>query len=64
MTARLALFATLLLWLAYESHFSPSFFISTVEAGLASIADGAEEALAADNNPATIRTAARDDRAF
>jgi hypothetical protein len=64
MTARLALFATLLLWLGYESHFSPSFFIFTVEASLASIADGAQEVLAADNNPAVIKTAAKDDRAF
>jgi hypothetical protein len=64
MTARLAVFAALLLWLGYESHFSPSFFIATVEASLASIADGAEAVLAADNNPAVIRTAAKDDHAF
>ena len=64
MTARLALFATLLLWLAYESHFSPKFFASTVEASLASMIGGAEQAIAADKNRATIRTAAKDDRAF
>lgn len=40
--------ALCLLWLAYESHFSPSFFISTVETGVVSIVSGMEDVLLAD----------------
>lgn len=48
----------LLFWLAYQSHFSPSFFVQTVHAGLVSIAEGAEEALSGRAAP-TAQLAAR-----
>jgi hypothetical protein len=35
-------------WLAYESHFSVSFFQETVTTSLISISDGIEEALGGD----------------
>jgi hypothetical protein len=63
MPARFALFATVFLWLAYESHFSPKFFVATVETSLSDIFGGIEHAIAAEY-PATVRTAAKDDRAF
>jgi hypothetical protein len=63
MPARLVLFATFFLWLAYESHFSPTFFVTTVEASLADIFGGIEYAIAA-KYPATVRTAAKEDTAF
>ncbi len=49
MPARLALFAACLLWLSYESHFSPGFFMATVEASLSEILGGIDEAIAADS---------------
>ena len=63
MPARLAILATVCLWLAYESHFSPKFFIATVETGVADILGGIETAIA-EEYPATLRTAAKQDREF
>lgn len=40
--------AVCLAWLAYESHFSISFFQQTVTASVISITRGAEEALGVD----------------
>ena len=40
--------AICLMWLAYESHLSVSFFQETVTASLTSIAQGVEEALGGD----------------
>ena len=48
MPARLALFAACLLWLSYESHFSPGFFMATVETSLSDILGGIDEAIAAE----------------
>jgi hypothetical protein len=58
MPARLALFAVCLLWLSYESHFSPKFFVATVEASLAEIFGGLDHAIAVDNT-VFVKTAAR-----
>jgi hypothetical protein len=58
MPARLALFAGCLLWLSYESHFSPQFFVATVEASLAEIFGGIDDAIAA-GNPVYVKTAAK-----
>ena len=41
-------FAICLSWLAYESHFSVSFFQETVTASVTSISEGIEEALGGD----------------
>lgn len=49
MPARLTLCATVFLWLAFESHFSPAFFAATVETSLADIFGGIQEAVAADH---------------
>jgi hypothetical protein len=48
--------AACLLWLAYESHFSPSFFVSTLETSLASLAGGLDGVVAGEISP-PIRTA-------
>jgi hypothetical protein len=48
MHARVALLAACLLWLAYESHFSPSFFITTVQGSLGDILAGMDTAIRAD----------------
>jgi hypothetical protein len=48
MIARAAPLAVCLLWLAYESHFSPSFFVSTAEHGLASLVGGLEDVILSD----------------
>ena len=40
--------AALLAWLAYESHFSPSFFAATVSTSLSSIRDGIDDMLSRD----------------
>lgn len=58
MPARLALFAGCLLWLSYESHFSPKFFVATVEASLAEIFGGIDHAIAAEY-PVYVKTAAK-----
>ncbi len=58
MTARLALFATAMLFLAYESHFSPEFFATTVEGSLADIFGGMEQVIAADNQAIALERAA------
>lgn len=52
MPARLALFATLAFWMAYESHFSSEFFASTVQTSLADILGGIDEAIAQDRSVA------------
>lgn len=49
MPTRLALFAGCLLWLSYESHFSPQFFLATVETSLAQIFGGIDDAIAAES---------------
>ena len=49
MTARVALFAGCLLWLAYQSHFSPTYFAATVQTSLADIFGGISDSIAADN---------------
>lgn len=58
MTARLALFAGCLLWLAYESHFSPQYFVATVENSLADIFGGVSDAITAEY-PTYMKTAAK-----
>jgi hypothetical protein len=58
MPARLALFAGCLFWLSYESHFSPKFFIATVEASLAEIFGGLDHAITAEY-PVYVKTAAK-----
>ena len=50
MIVRAAPFAICLLWLAYESHFSPSFFLSTVERGFTALASGVEDVAVADRS--------------
>ena len=40
--------AVCLLWLAYESHFSVNFFVTTLETGVASIAAGLDSTSTAD----------------
>lgn len=49
MRARLALIAGCFLWLSYESHFSPTFFVATVETSLAQILGGIDDAIAAES---------------
>jgi hypothetical protein len=63
MPARLALLATVFLWLAYESHFSPTFFVATVETSVADILGGIETAIAEDHT-AVVIAAAKEDREF
>jgi hypothetical protein len=63
MTARLALFACCLLWLSYESHFSPKFFISTVQTSLGDIFGGIDRVIAAEY-PVYVKTAAKEDRSL
>ena len=58
MPARLALFAGCFLWLSYESHFSPTFFVATVEASVADIFGGLDHAITAEY-PIYMKTAAR-----
>ena len=58
MLARLALFAGCLFWLSYESHFSPKFFIATVEASLVEIFAGLDRAITAEY-PIYVKTAAK-----
>ena len=50
MIARAAPLAVCLLWLAYESHFSPSFFLSTAGHGLASLVGGLEDVMLSDHS--------------
>jgi hypothetical protein len=59
MRSRAALFAACLLWLAYESHFSPSFFVATVGQSIADIMGGLDAAIAADT-PVRVQTAVND----
>ena len=58
MPARLALFAGCLLWLSYESHFSPTFFVATIEASLSDIFGGLDHAITAEY-PVYVKTAAK-----
>jgi hypothetical protein len=58
MSARLALFAGCFLWLSYESHFSPTFFVATVETSLADIFGGLDHAIM-EEYPVHVKTAAR-----
>jgi hypothetical protein len=48
MIPRASLLAICFLWMAYESHFSPTFFVNTVQASLADIQAGLDEMLARD----------------
>jgi hypothetical protein len=59
MILRAAPLALCLFWLAYESHFSPSFFASTMEQSVASILGGMEDMLASENlvDPASQQAA-------
>ena len=57
MIARAAPLAVCLLWLAYESHFSPSFFLSTAGHGLASLVGGLEDVMLSDHSD-VVRDAA------
>ena len=57
MRARLALFAGCFFWLSYESHFSPKFFVATVETSIADIFGGIDDAIAA-QSPVYVKTAA------
>jgi hypothetical protein len=50
MIPRASLLAVCFLWMAYESHFSPTFFLNTVQASLADIQAGLDEMLARDMN--------------
>jgi hypothetical protein len=58
MIARAAPLAVCLLWLAYESHFSPSFFLSTAGHGLASLVGGLEDVMLSDRPDVAKDTAA------
>jgi hypothetical protein len=58
MHARIALLAVCLSWLAYESHFSPKFFVATVEASVADILGNIDHAIAADHT-VLVKTAAQ-----
>jgi hypothetical protein len=49
----------LLFWLAYESHFSPSFFVRTVSLSLSLIADGIDETLSGGLAPRAQKVAAQ-----
>jgi hypothetical protein len=51
--------AVLLFWLAYQSHFSPSFFAQTVSTSLSLIAAGTDDALAGDVSSDAQKVAAR-----
>jgi hypothetical protein len=70
MIVRAAPFAVCLLWLAYESHFSPSFFLSTVEHGFAALAGGVQDAAVADRSgsardkPDMLKTASATEGAY
>jgi hypothetical protein len=50
MIVRAAPLVVCLFWLAYESHFNPSFFLSTVKQGLASMVGGLEDVMVADRS--------------
>jgi hypothetical protein len=63
MPARFALLATVFVWLAYESHFSPTFFAATVKTSVADILGGIDTAIAEDH-PAVVMAAAKEDREF
>ncbi len=60
MFARALPLAAIVFWLACESHFSISFFVSTVQTGMASIAGGLEMAMVTEY-PGIIRTASAAD---
>jgi hypothetical protein len=70
MIVRAAPLAVCLLWLAYESHFSTSFFLSTAEHGLASLVGGLEDVMLADRSrsgpdkPEVMKTASANDGSF
>jgi hypothetical protein len=57
MIARAAPLAVCLLWLAYESHFSPSFFLSTAGQGLASLVGGLQDVMLFDRSDVVKDTA-------
>lgn len=67
MIVRAAPLVVCLLWLAYESHFSPSFFLSTAEHGLAALVGGLEDVMFADrgdmlkDKPEVVETASASD---
>ena len=50
MIPRASLLAVCFLWMAYESHFSPTFFLNTVQASLVDMPVGLDEMLARDMN--------------
>jgi len=52
MIPRASLLAVFLLWLAYESRFSPSFFVDTVAVSLAEMQDGLDGFMAREMGPA------------
>ncbi len=56
MIARSVPLIVCLAWLAFESHFSPSFFVATLERSIASITGGMNEVVAAEY-PAQFQTA-------
>jgi hypothetical protein len=45
MIPRTSLLAICLLWMAYESHFSPQFFLDTIRASLFDIGSGLDAAM-------------------
>lgn len=49
----------LLFWLAYESHFSPSFFARTVGISLSMIAEGIDGTLSGDLAPRARKVVAQ-----
>jgi hypothetical protein len=59
MIARSAPLLICLLWLAYESHFSPQFFAATMRTSVSSIMSGIDDAMATPH-PGFVKTAADD----
>ena len=51
MIPRVLLLAIALSWMAYESHFSPSFFLATVRLSVADIRAGLDDAMLRDMSP-------------
>jgi hypothetical protein len=52
MLSRASLLAVCLFWMAYESHFSPQFFIDTVRASILDMQSGLDAVMNGDLRPA------------
>lgn len=64
MAARTALFGICMFWLAYEAHFSPTFFITTVRGSVADIVGGLDAMMASEDYGTTPRTVVKAENTY